>query len=353
MASEPRRGRGGKLVWLLGAALLAAAVGGSALVLSPPSSGQPGPAPAPPPSEWDIVCGGLVDAESGVAGLALPGRVVAIPVVEGQHVEANAELVRFDDKLLAGRVEETEAGVAAAELAVAEAARLPRQQAARRAQQEAALAAAGSRIAAAKAVVDQKRRLRSLNQLAPEDVAAAEALLAEAESGERAERARLAELDLADPMAKQRQAEVEVRAAKARRDLARQTVAECVLRAPAPGTVLRINFALGDTLGLSPQSVLTFRPDGPLVVRAEVEQESAGRVAVGQRVTVQDEANPDGPRWPGQVVRLSDWITRRRSVLLEPDQLNDVRTLEAVVRLDGEVPVRIGQRVRVRIHPGK
>jgi multidrug resistance efflux pump len=354
MGSMPRPGRGGRLGWVLAAVLLVGCATGTTWLLSSHPSETPPATPAPAPSEWDVVCTGLVDVEGGVAALTLPGRVVAVPVVEGQHVDAGAALVKFDDRLAAGRLEEAEAGVAAAELAVGEARKLPQQHAARRTQQQAAADAAGHRVEAARAALARKRELRALNQLSQEEVTAAEALLAEAESGERAERARLAELDLVDPTAKLRQAEVELRVAGARRDQARQALADCVLRAPRPGTVLRINFAVGDLLGLNPQAVLTFRPDGPLVVRAEVEQEFAGRVATGRRVTIQDDANPDGPRWTGQVERLSDWITRRRSVLLEPDQINDVRTMEAVIRIDdGQPPLRIGQRVRLRIHPGK
>jgi hypothetical protein len=47
---------------------------------------------------------------------------------------------------------------------------------------------------------------------------------------------------------------------------------------------------------------------------------------------------------------MSDWYTHRRSILLEPSQQNDVRTLECIVEVDpGQPPVRIGQRMRVTI----
>ena len=54
--------------------------------------------------------------------------------------------------------------------------------------------------------------------------------------------------------------------------------------------------------------------------------------------------------WRGKVVRLSDWYTHRRSMLQEPLQFNDVRTLECIVQLDpGQSALRIGQRVRVTL----
>jgi hypothetical protein len=48
------------------------------------------------------------------------------------------------------------------------------------------------------------------------------------------------------------------------------------------------------------------------------------------------------------VVEISDWFTHRRSILLVPMQLNDVRTLECIIDLDQSgADLRIGQRVRV------
>jgi len=89
----------------------------------------------------------------------------------------------------------------------------------------------------------------------------------------------------------------------------------------------------------------------PLIVRAEVEQEFAGRVAVGQKALVQDDATGGGS-WRGQVKSLSGWYSHRRSMLLEPLQFNDVRTLECIVTLDPDqdlTQLRIGQRVRVTL----
>ena len=58
---------------------------------------------------------------------------------------------------------------------------------------------------------------------------------------------------------------------------------------------------------------VVFAPAGPLVVRAEVDQESLGRVAVGMPAEVQDENRPDGPVWKGRVKQLARWVAQRRS----------------------------------------
>jgi len=57
-----------------------------------------------------------------------------------------------------------------------------------------------------------------------------------------------------------------------------------------------------------------------------------------------------GPGWRGKVLRVSDWCTHRRSMLQEPLQFNDVRTLECIVQLDpGQPTPRVGQRLRVTL----
>ena len=86
-------------------------------------------------------------------------------------------------------------------------------------------------------------------------------------------------------------------------------------------------------------------------MRAEAEQEYAARLREGAKASIQDDAAADEHRWSGTVERVSDWVARRRSVVFEPNQVNDVRTVEVIVRVDpGPRPLRIGQRVRVMIH---
>ena len=91
--------------------------------------------------------------------------------------------------------------------------------------------------------------------------------------------------------------------------------------------------------GFSMGPALLFCPDAPRIVRAEVEQEFAGRVGVGQKALIQDDATGGGS-WRGQVKSISGWYSHRRSMLLEPLQFNDVRTLECILELDAGQPSR-------------
>ena len=108
--------------------------------------------------------------------------------------------------------------------------------------------------------------------------------------------------------------------------------------------------AAGEALGSNPQRpAMEFAPEGQRIVRAEVEQEFASRIRAGMKAKIYDYDASNEHVWKGEVVRVSDWISKRRSQVYEPLQFNDVRTLEAIIKLDDDpqYPLRIGQRVRV------
>jgi HlyD family secretion protein len=145
-------------------------------------------------------------------------------------------------------------------------------------------------------------------------------------------------------------AELDVKAKKEQLFKARHALKECTLLAPTRGTILRVLVGVGEALGANPkQPALLFCPSTERIIRAEVEQEFARRVVVGQSAVIEDDAT-GATRWKGKVKRVSDWYLPRRSILLEPMQFNDVRTLEVIIGVvdaDPKNPLRIGQRVRV------
>jgi|SRR5579884_769527 len=299
-----------------------------------------------------VVCVGYVDVESGLTSLypLQSGRVVSVPVAESDHVGAGAVLLRMDDTQAKLRLREAEAALVSARIQLAEARKLPEQHKTRLAQQQCAVEAAQRRAAAARLQFERQKDLDQKGLLGSKELAITGEQLKEAEAGERAEAARLDELKLRDPQADVRRAEHEVAMLEARLDQARQALEECTLRAPQSGTVSRLLATPGDVLGVqSPRPALLFCPDGPRLVRAEVEQEFAGRVALGQPVHIEDDVI-GGPTWRGKVVRIADSYRQRRPNPSEPAQLNDVRTLEVLVILESSpTPVRLGQRVRVRM----
>jgi HlyD family secretion protein len=343
--------------WLLLLALLAAGTPAAGLLFSYSSHGVPpaqheGNEKSSNASIEGIVCFGQVDLLHGVASLSplQPGRVIETLVEEGQTVAEGTVLVRLEDGPARSQLDEAQAALEEAELRLKQARKLPEQQRSRIAQQQDAVAAMRERLSAARHQLARQRKFVKDELAASNDVAVGEDRVRELEAMLRGEEKRLDEVKRQDSADDVRRAEKEVAVMKARLDRARFALEDCTLKAPRRGTILRLLVGPGDVLGsASRQPAVQFAVEGPQVVRADVEQEFVGRVAVGQPAFLEDESR-SGFVWKGKVERLADWITQRRSVLREPSEFNDVRTVETLIRLDpGQPPLRIGQRVRVRI----
>jgi multidrug resistance efflux pump len=341
---------------ILTAAVLASGATAACLFGLRPLAGRASAGTAAPAQvgekKLDVVCVGYADVEHGVATLdpATPGRVLRVLAKEGERVQSGTILVQLDDRAARLRVRQAEVDLKAARERNRECRTLPRQHQLKVQEQQAAVAAAGQRLERARLLLSRRREQLQKELVNPAEVQGAEAAVAELEAARSAEQNKLRELQLIDPQAEVERAADEVEAKEVQLELARNALEDCRLRAPEDGTVLRVLVAPGDMLG--PQSrrpAVLFCPAGERIVRAEVEQEFAGRVAEGQRAVIQDDARA-GRVWHGRVRHVSDWFTRRRSIIPEPMQYNDVRTLECIISLDpGQPAPRIGQRLRVRI----
>jgi multidrug resistance efflux pump len=346
-------------LWFLGISVLMASILGTGWVLHSHAGDSAAKstettAATTTPAAGSVVCFGHVDVEPGVTALypVRPGRVSEVLVHEDDSVRAGTVLFRLDDRPAQFLVRQAQEDLKAAELQLAEARKLPQQHTLKVAQQQQAIVATQHRLAASQHLLEHNRNLAK-RELAPaEEVAAGAEKVKELEAALAAEKDKLRELELADPTMQVDRAEADVRAKRARLDEAQYGLEECSVKAPVDGKVLRLLIGVGDVLSTQPrQPAVQFCPAGPRIVRAEVEQEFAGRVAKGQEALIHDDSSA-GPTWRGKVIRLSDWYTHRRSMLQEPLQFNDVRTLECIVQLDpGQPTPRIGQRVRVTLGP--
>ena len=316
-----------------------------------PASAEVSPRPTKTPM---VVCLGTADVRGGVVTLlpTVSGRVLLVNVEDGAEVKAGQVLVKLDDRLAQTQLREAEAALESAEAHRAEARKGPEQHQLLLTQQKSAVTAVRHELAAARLAAVHKKKLMEANQLSREEADAAFEIEQKLKSLAQVEQSRLEALELRDPLQELTRAEAEVRAKTAMRDCARDAVGEYALKAPSAGQVLRVLASPGDLVGPgSARGALLFCPVGPRVVRAEVEQEYAARVVIGQQARIEDAARGDGPAWTGKVVRIADWFTNRR--IVTPDQIpvQEVRTLECLVELDeNQPPLRIGQRVRVRLY---
>jgi HlyD family secretion protein len=348
--------------WLLLLVLLAACTPAAGLLFSYSSRGAPSVSsehnlekPAPSSEDKGIVCFGQVDLIHGVTALVplQPGRVAEILVEEGQTVAQGEALVRLEDGPARSRLAEAQAALEEAQLRLKQVGKLPEQQRSRIAQQYDAVNAMRDRLSAAKRQYARQEKLVADKLADEKDLAISKDHVHELEAMLSGEEKRLDDLKRQDIEDDIRRVEKEVEVMKARYDQAKFALDECLLKAPRRGTVLRLLVGPGDVLGSqSKQPAVQFAAEGPQIVRADVEQEFIGRVTVGQPATVEDETNM-GLLWKGKVERIANWITQRRSVLHEPLEFTDIRTVEVLITLEsGQPPLRIGQRVRVRIQKG-
>lgn len=337
----------------VGLVTLIASTVGAGWVINHSRAGH-SPTVASDSAEPAIVCFGYVDGPAGVTALAplVAGRVTRVEVEENEAVKAGSVLIRLDDRVAQFRLRQVEASLSAAREQLAQARKLPRQQQIKLAQQRAAVEALKYRVEGARAVLARKRRQAEREILGLGEADIAEVLLREVEALSQVEAGKLSELELNDPEASVRQAQADVDAKEAHLNEARTAVEEYALKAPADGTVLRVLVGPGDVVGAqAKQPSVIFCPGGRRIVRAEAEQEFARNLAVGQAASIRDDSNGEGS-WSGRVIRISDWYTQRRSIMPEPLQYNDARTLECIIELDaGQPAMRIGQRVRVTLRP--
>lgn len=317
-----------------------------------------------------VVCVGHVDTRKGTQ-LLLPaqsGRVVRVLVNDNDEVEEGAVLLELEDDLYRAEERAARADLEAAEgmLRTAEkfqgvkpagAALVPgpvssflkSDSSFARTQQLAAIEGARIQLANAQRLLQKAEDLRKKELAGDNDVKNAEDNVKGKEIILKAEEAKLEELDtkLGSAVVAATKA---VDGKRAQLEKAKLAVKECKLFAPCKGKVLRVTVNTGDLVGpQAKERVVVFCPSGPRIVRAEVEQEFVAGIAKGMVATFQDDSTAEG-NWHGKVVDISDWFSLRRSVLPEPTQFHDVRTVECIIEIDpDQPPLRINQRVRVTI----
>jgi multidrug resistance efflux pump len=298
---------------------------------------------------------GYVDIEGGITPLypTQLGRVKSVEAKENELVKAGTPLFQLEDTVPQLKVHQAQEDLEGAQkqLAIAEAGVdvAGKQIEA----QNTAIAVARKRVEMARLAYNKQKSFEEKGLDGDKaTVQGAKLAIEHAELGVQGEQKKLAVIE-----AEKRKAEGYVAAAKvnvaakqAQLDEARNAVNECVVRAPVDGTPLRIFINKGEVLGANPrQAAIQFAPAKPLLVRAEVGQEFAGRVRLNQNVIIEDSVtNEECAR--GKVASAALWYAPRRTANAEIMAINsDTRTLECLIHIESTSrTLRIGQGVRVQ-----
>lgn len=346
-----------RVLWMLMLALLIGTAIGASWAFNQgnpfgKAAAQNPPADPPPPV---VIALGLVDGDPTVTKPAVLSQgIVREIVAEGTQVKKGDMLMRLDSTLAQATLDQANADLKAAREEHHQALDLPKQHELKIEQQQKVVAAHEAnrrkvKIEQDRKIAEYEKEASKFNQsildVLEEGLKHADFLIA-------AEKAKLDEVKLFKPQSKINEALAKVKAKEAQAAAAQWALDQCTLTAPADGLVLRVTASVGEVLvpnlpGQAPP--IQFLPKGPKIVRAEVLQEWAHLVKVGQEVVIEDDSY-QGPSWQGKVRYISYWFAEKRNRIIEPFMLNDVRTLECVVEVTQEDPLlRIGQRVRAKI----
>ena len=272
--------------------------------------------PAPPPaSEYPgtVAAVGLVEAstENISIGTPLPGVVARVFVAAGQSVKAGDPLFELDLRQLR------------AELEV----------------RQRALSVATSRVAVARAKVDDLTR-----QLAfVEQVKDHRAISAEEQSRRRsAVQTATAELE---------QARSEVAAAASQVRAVDTEIERSTVRAPLDTEVLQVKLRAGEfaPAGPSETPLMVLGRVKPLHVRVDVDEQEAWKVRDGARAIGRVRGNAP-VKTPLAFVRFEPYVTPKRSLTGDTTERVDTRVLQVIYRVErDDVPLYVGQQLDVFI----
>lgn len=276
-------------------------LGASAALIAVVAARRDPPAPVPPSapreSGW-IRCEGRLAAYPGadvLVGTDQGGVVLALPVQEKDTVRKGQLLARIDDR-----------------------------------EQKAALQAAEARIREQEAEIGFQRR-------------------------EVARRQRLVDSGVLDRRALE-DAETQLQLLEARVDEARSgagqlksLLAKREVRAPIDGMVLERYTNAGEAV--SPGARVVRLADlSRTRIEAEVDEFDLSRLHIGSPVEIAAEGSPT--RWKGHVEELPDAVGPRKLKPEDPSRPTDIRVLLVKVAPDGPLPLKLGQKVELRIQPG-
>jgi HlyD family secretion protein len=274
-------------------------------------------------------------------GATLTGRVLRVPVREGERFAAGAPLVELESEELRATAAQADANLAQAR------ARWKAQQAVLRPAAQAALAQAQANLVAAQRELDRARELVAQGFVSQARIDDAVRALAVARSQRDAAQVQ-AQANLAGgPEAATARAQLDAAAATAEAAAAR--LAQATLRAPASGRVLVRRVEPGQIVQPG-APLLTVAIDGPLELVAPVDERFLATLSVGQPARVVADAFPNEP-FAASVTRLAPSIDAQRGAVevhLRPDTQPP-----AFLREDMTLSVEVitGRRADARLLP--
>ncbi len=319
-----------RAAFLLAAAALAAYVGRNALFGTPVETVEV----LRDDLIQTVVASGRVMSPRRVrVGAVITGRVVAIPVTEGQAVKKGAELVLLEDKDVRAALAQAQAGVAQAAAKV----RQLREVGLPAAQQ--ALLQAEATLTQVRGQFDRTKRLQAQGFVGQSQLDDAQRNLDVAESQARAARVQVETnstrgSDFAMAMTALEQARAAERVAQAK-------LPDMVVRAPVDGVLISRNVEVGDIVQPGKELFL-LAPAGETQVIVQIDERNLSQLSLGQKALGSADAFP-GRRFPAELIYINPGIDALRGsveVRLRAPSPPDYLRQDMTVSVDIEVARR-------------
>ncbi|MGA3080278.1 MAG: efflux RND transporter periplasmic adaptor subunit [Terracidiphilus sp.] len=231
----------------------------------------------------DLTLSGNIEAHESLVGFKVPGRIVDLPVEEGQQVEEGALLARLDDADLKQRVRVDEAGVQVRESALALTLAGTRHQEVKAAQQS--MIDAQADLDEKKLDNDRAQQLFAKDEVTAQDRDQAATALKRAQAIFQAAQQRYNEAVEGSRKEDIAIAQANVNEANANLGLSQVNLSYTILRAPSAGVVTVREAELGEVV--APGSpVVTLADLDHVWLRAYIAETDLGNIHWGQAVTI-------------------------------------------------------------------
>jgi HlyD family secretion protein len=276
-------------------------------------------------------------------GAELSGKLKAVLVDEGDHVECRQMVALLNNDDFQAQAESAEAQLHEAEAELESLINGSRQQ--ERHEAQATVDEMKALMNNAKSELDRRQALFQTGDIAKEQVERAERDYEMAVARYNAASQRhllIAEGARAEDRAK---ATAAVQRARARLQEARAQVEKTVIRSPISGVVLRRYLKSGESVANSPNMpIVTVADTAKLRVRVDVDESDIGMLSIGQRVYFIAPGYSDRKFW-GRVVRIGQILGKKNARTDEPTERVDTKILETLVELEDGHQLYPGLRV--------
>lgn len=277
-------------------------------------------------------------------GSQITSKLKAVPVEEGDHVQAGQVIATLENEEYQARVASAEARLNQAEAELRRVLNGARNQ--ERLEAQAAVKEAEAVMENARIEMERRQSLYREGFIAREEADRSEREYQVAKARYEAAIQRHALINDKAREEDRARARANVALARAQLDEARAFLEKTIIRSPITGVILRKHLKTGE-------SVVSDAPDMPIVtvadttilrVRVDVDETDIKKLWLGQRVYVTADAYKD-QKFQGRVVRISQILGKKNLRTEEPTERIDTKILETLVELEKGQELPLGLRV--------